>query len=235
LQNSLGKLCDERIYQSEFAHRCDKLRIPCQREVEVRAIHGSFVKSYFLDVLIDQGAIYELKTVQALAPNHQAQLLNYLMLTGTHDGKLINFRAKSVESRFVSTSMNRDDRMSYRLSDSTWCSNQESERLKSTLVELLADWGAFLDMNLYREALRHLLEGPESGQFPVAIQIGDRAAGFQNMCLLNREQAWHLSAIRINLATHETQIRRLLQHTALTSIHWINLNHREITLKTIQK
>lgn len=235
LQNTLGNLCDELIYQNEFDHRCYELGIPCQREVEVRVTHGDFIKSYFLDLLIAQGLIYELKTVQALAPIHYAQLINYLMLTGTHHGKLINFRPKSVESRFVSTRMNRGDRMVFHVFDSSWCSNHESGNLKATLIELLTDWGAFLDMNLYREALLHLLAGPESGLFPVAIQIGGRPAGFQKMCLLNPEQAWYLSAIRMNLHAHENQIRRLVQHSALTSIHWINLNHGEITLKSLQK
>lgn len=235
LQNTLGNLCDEQIYQSEFSHRCNDLGIHCQREVEVRVIRGSFVKSYFLDLLIDHGLIYEFKTVQALAPIHHSQLINYLLLTGTCHGKLVNFRPKSVESRFVSTRMNRDDRMSYRLAEATWRCNPESTRLKAALAELLADWGAFLDINLYREALLHLMDGPECGVFPVPIQIGNRAVGHQNMCMLNPEQAWHLSAVRINQCVHEIQIRRILQHTPLTSIHWINLNHRDITLKTLQK
>jgi GxxExxY protein len=235
LQNSLGNLCDERIYQSELAYRCDKVGIQCHREVEVRVFHRSFVKSYFLDLLVELGVIYEFKTVRALAPSHHSQLLNYLLLTATHHGKLVNFRTKSVESQFVSTNLSHDERKSYHLSDSNWHETDESFRLKATLIDLLADWGAFLDINLYRDALLHLLNGPESGLFPVAIQLQGRTAGFQNMCLLNSEQAWHLSALKTHLQAHENQIRRLLHHTHLTSIHWINLNHREITLKSLQK
>ena len=125
--------------------------------------------------------------------------------------------------------------MSCHLSDSNWHGNNESDRLKASLLGLLADWGAFLDLNLYREALLHLLDGPESGLIPIPIQIEDKTMGIQKMCLLSPEQAWHISAVRTNQRAHENQIRRLFQHTSLTFIHWINLNHREITLKSFKK
>ncbi len=62
-----------------------------------------------------------------------------------------------------------------------------------------------------------------------------RLIGIQKMCLLNADTAWHLSAIRRNLWAYETHICRLLNHTRLTRIHWINLDHKTITLKTLKK
>jgi GxxExxY protein len=235
LQNSVGKLCDEQIYQNELGHRCIEAGIRSQREVEVRVMHGTFAKSYFLDLLVEQGAIYELKAVKALAQAHQSQLINYLLLTGCHHGKLVNFRSKSVESSFVSTQLTRDNRMRYHLSDHDWHHDPDSDRLRNTFTDLLADWGAFLDFTLYREALLHLLNGPDSGLLPVAIRFHERSAGIQNMCLLNPETAWHLSAIKTSLQTHETQIRRLLSYTELKAIHWINLNQSEVILKSLIK
>ena len=46
---------------------------------------------YWLDMLIDQCAIVELKSVEALAPIHEAQMLTYLRLTRCPVGLLINF------------------------------------------------------------------------------------------------------------------------------------------------
>ncbi len=235
LQNTLSRLCDERIYQDELAMRCGELGIPCHREVELRVFHRTFEKSYYLDLLVEQSAVYELKTVESLSPAHQNQLIHYLLLTGTHHGKLINFRSPSVESRFVSSQLNHPDRVKFQISESEWRRCDGSTLLKSTLVELLEDWGTFLDISLYREALLHLLDGPEAGIIPVAIQLSGRTVGFQKMCLLTSEIAWHLSAIKISLQAHETHIRRLMNHTRLKSILWINLNKNLVTLRTLQK
>ena len=46
---------------------------------------------YWLDMLIDQCVIVELKSVEALAPIHEAQMLTYLRLTRCPVRLLINF------------------------------------------------------------------------------------------------------------------------------------------------
>ena len=47
--------------------------------------------SYRLDFLVEQAVIVEIKTVEALQPIHEAQLLTYLKLAGIKIGLLINF------------------------------------------------------------------------------------------------------------------------------------------------
>ena len=47
--------------------------------------------AYQLDMLVDGRIIIELKSVDALAPIHEAQMLTYLRLTGCPVGLLINF------------------------------------------------------------------------------------------------------------------------------------------------
>jgi GxxExxY protein len=46
---------------------------------------------YRLDFLVEQSVIVEVKSVEALHPIHEAQLLTYLKLTGCKVGLLINF------------------------------------------------------------------------------------------------------------------------------------------------
>ena len=46
---------------------------------------------YRLDFLVEQSVVVELKTVEALQPVHEAQLLTYLKLSGCKIGLLINF------------------------------------------------------------------------------------------------------------------------------------------------
>ena len=48
---------------------------------------------YWLDMMIDGRVIVELKSVDALAPIHDAQMLTYLRLTRCPVGLLINFNA----------------------------------------------------------------------------------------------------------------------------------------------
>ena len=46
---------------------------------------------YRIDLLVAELVIVEIKSVEALAPIHEAQLLTYLKLTGVKVGFLINF------------------------------------------------------------------------------------------------------------------------------------------------
>jgi GxxExxY protein len=236
MHNALGRFFDERIYQTELANRCGDSGIETHREVEVRISHLDFLKSYYLDLLVERGTIYELKAAESLSSSHQNQLINYLLLTGINHGKLVNFRTGSVESRFVSTSLNRENRMTFKIDETSWRANSDNcQRMKDVLLALLQDWGAFLDVSLYREALSHFLREPYTGIQDVNIKVDGRIVGSQKMSLLNPETAWHLSATRVHLQSYETHITRLLRHTRLQRIHWINLNQRSITLKTLQK
>jgi GxxExxY protein len=46
-----------------------------------------------LDIIVDDPIIVEIKSIDALAPIHEAQLLTYLKLTGIRVGYLINFNS----------------------------------------------------------------------------------------------------------------------------------------------
>ena len=49
---------------------------------------------YRLDLLVEGAVVVEVKSVEALAPIHEAQLLTYLRLGGWHVGLLINFNVE---------------------------------------------------------------------------------------------------------------------------------------------
>jgi GxxExxY protein len=52
---------------------------------------------YRLDLLVEQCVIVEIKSVEALMPIHEAQLLSYLKLSGCPVGLLINFNVKQLK------------------------------------------------------------------------------------------------------------------------------------------
>ena len=56
---------------------------------------------YRIDLLVDDAVIVEIKSVDSLAPIHQAQLLSYLKLSGCEVGLLINFNIKLLKQGMV--------------------------------------------------------------------------------------------------------------------------------------
>ena len=52
---------------------------------------------YRLDLLVDDAVIVEVKSVESLAPIHEAQLLSYLKLADCKIGLLINFNVKMLK------------------------------------------------------------------------------------------------------------------------------------------
>lgn len=49
------------------------------------------------DIFVAEKVIVELKAVKAIAPEHQAQIINYLTATGIEVGLLINFGSSKLE------------------------------------------------------------------------------------------------------------------------------------------
>ncbi len=236
IHNTMGRFFDERIYQEELAQRCRERGFEAHRELQLRVTHQDFSKSYFIDMLIERGVIYELKAAETLTLNHENQLITYLLLADMNHGKLINFRPSSVQTRFVSTRLSHADRTQFQLvHDLKAGAHGHTHKLREILAALLADWGAFLDIGLYREAILHFLTGPGTGICPIEIIRGNRVVGTQHMCMLDQDMAWHISAVRRNTRSYEKHIVRLLNHTSLSEMLWINMNHLTITLKTLKK
>jgi GxxExxY protein len=52
---------------------------------------------YRLDLLVNDAVIVEVKSVESLAPIHEAQLLSYLKLADCKIGLLINFNVKMLK------------------------------------------------------------------------------------------------------------------------------------------
>jgi GxxExxY protein len=62
---------------------------------------GEIVGEYYADLLVESCVIVELKAAQSIAPEHEAQLLNYLRATPYEVGLLLNFGPKPVFRRKV--------------------------------------------------------------------------------------------------------------------------------------
>jgi GxxExxY protein len=67
--------------------------LPFKRQVPLPVIYKSVRLDcgYRLDVVVHDQVILELKTVERLAPIHEAQMLTYMKLSGIRTGLLLNF------------------------------------------------------------------------------------------------------------------------------------------------
>ena len=229
----LGRLCDETIYQADLAARLEAAGVnPVRREMRVTVTHRDFVKTYDLDLIVADRAIYELKTAATLAPDHKAQLLNYLLLTNSARGKLINFRPRSVQSEFMNTDLTHEKRKRFDVDRRRWCGD---ERLISLMCDLLNDWGLFLEVSLYVQALTHFFGGEAKVIQQVPMNRAGIALGNQRFHLLSADTAFRVTAYTADLRYQERSLCRMLRLSPLKAMHWINMNHQHVSFVTLRR
>lgn len=74
----------------------------------IRVIYrGKPVGDFYADLLVEDKVIVELKAVRDLAPEHEAQVINYLNATGITVGLLINFGNPRLEFKRFTRSIDR--------------------------------------------------------------------------------------------------------------------------------
>ena len=235
VQNEFGRLLDEEPAKREIAARCTDLGMePVEREVRIRVAHDGFEKDYFMDLLLASALMLEVKATEGIAPAHRAQALNYLLLAGMQHGTLVNLRTGRVEHEFISTNLTLERRRQFTVMDDNWqdC-NAESAWLRQKMLDLLHDWGAFLEVNLYRDALTFFLGGVAAVQQPVEVSSGARSLGSQMLRLLTDDTAFAMSAVTGEPEQYGTHLARFLRHTRLARMQWINLNHDRIEFRTL--
>ena len=93
----------EKVYESALEHRLVKAgyKVERQRPLKVFDEDGYCVGEYFVNMLVNDSLIVELKATKALAPEHFAQILNYLKLTKSPVGLLVNFGSYKFERRTI--------------------------------------------------------------------------------------------------------------------------------------
>jgi len=93
VHRSLGPGLLESAYQACLAREMALRGLGFEQEMPLHLEYKGLQLDcgYRLDFLVENTVIVELKTVDALQPIHEAQLLTYLRLTGAKIGLLINF------------------------------------------------------------------------------------------------------------------------------------------------
>jgi GxxExxY protein len=106
VHSALGPGLLESAYEACLCHELRKRGTRCQIQVALPVVYdGQTVDlGYRIDLLVEDIVIVELKTVSALAPIHEAQIISYLRLSGKPIGLLINFHELHLKNgirRFV--------------------------------------------------------------------------------------------------------------------------------------
>ena len=236
IHNEFGRYLQEPLYQRELARRCRAAGLEAELEFHISVALDGFRKDYYADLLVNRGVIVETKAAAALAPAHKGQTLKYLFLCGLHHGTLLNFQTERVQHEFVSTRLTRAERLRYELVTGDWKPlTPACESLHPLLLRLLAEWGVYLDPVLYRDAITYFLGGKERVLREIHVKSAGSIIGSQEMYLVNDGIAFVVTA-----STHRPESvcehqRRFLKHTDLRAIHWINFNHSQVELRTIER
>jgi GxxExxY protein len=96
----------ESVYQEALAREFQARSIQFREQwgIDVYYKNEKLNKKFFADFLCYNEIIIEIKAMEALAPIHEAQLINYLKATKKSLGFLVNFGSISLNyKRFVNT------------------------------------------------------------------------------------------------------------------------------------
>ena len=230
IHKEMGRFFDEKIYKHELARRLPGIELEFPLEVSFAPFH----KSYFVDVLANGCAVFELKAVESLTERHRAQLLQYLLLCELSHGKLINVRPESVEHEFVNTTLSKRDRTSFHVAAAEWREYSEVG-LRDWFIELLRDLGTCLDASLYEDAITDLCGGRECVERDIEIVSSGMNLGRQRFRLVHPAAAIKITTLNDNLTAFESHARRLLTHTQLEAIQWINVARHEVSFRTLRR
>ncbi len=235
MHNRFGCLHDESIYQAELVRQLASSGMQVAREVPIKVSLDSFFKTYLMDVVVDGSVVYELKAVDRFSPQHRNQILNYLMLCGMGCGKLVNFGASRVESEYVTSSVALQRRWEFTFSDSRWSeTGPMAAGLRELIGRMIKEWGCFLDIGLYSEAVIHCHGGAERICRRIDCFAEDGAkVGTEMMPLLDGDTTFHISARKASLDPYREHLRRKLAVTQLKSLLWVNFSGHLVTLESI--
>jgi len=93
VHKALGPGLLESVYQKCLAHEIEQTGLPvsCECSLPVHYEGVEIDAGFRADMIIADAVIIENKTVEKIAPIHEAQLLTYLRLTNLHLGFLLNW------------------------------------------------------------------------------------------------------------------------------------------------
>lgn len=98
LYNAVGSGFCESVYERGMAVELLEEKLAFEMEPPVPLVHrGRNIGFYRPDFIIEDILIVELKALECVLKCHEAQLLNYLRVSGRELGLLVNFSPRTIE------------------------------------------------------------------------------------------------------------------------------------------
>ena len=98
VMNDLGVGFFEAVYKNSLVVSLRKKNLFVETEKEYEIFYqNQRVGFYRADIVVDDSVIIEVKCCKELAPEHSAQLINYLKASGKRVGLLINFGKRKIQ------------------------------------------------------------------------------------------------------------------------------------------
>ena len=106
--NTLGYGFLEKVYENAMRIELTKSGISVEQQKNIKVYYESqMVGDYYADLLVKELVILELKAVESICEEHEAQLLNYLKATNIEIGLLLNFGKKPEIKRKIFMNKNK--------------------------------------------------------------------------------------------------------------------------------
>ena len=232
LHDELGRLFEESVYRDAIASRMPDAR----KEVSVEVSFDGFVKKYCLDLLVDGGGLFELKTVEKCTQRLRAQVINYLLLTGLAHAKLINLRSARVQHEFVNTSLSRIERTAFAVDSQRWTAIEALDReLPGWLESAVREWGTGLERRLYEAAVIHFLGGEQRVLGSTEVLLDGQHFKEQPVLWTGPQTIFKMTTLDTeSMPAHEEHLLRFIRHLPVAALQWINIGPSILTFKTIR-
>ena len=107
----------ESAYESCLAYELEQAGLSFERQKPLPLVYKEIHldQGYRADLIVEKRVIVELKTVEQIAPIHEAQILSYLRFSNCSVGLLINFNANLLKQGIRRFALNEESRLKLRL------------------------------------------------------------------------------------------------------------------------
>jgi GxxExxY protein len=86
----------EKVYENSLLHELITQGLNASSQFPIEVFYNNIkVGQYFADILVEGKIIIEIKAAEAIAEEHELQLINYLKATDVEIGLLLNFGKKA--------------------------------------------------------------------------------------------------------------------------------------------
>ena len=98
IHNKLGGIYEEKVYQRAIEKKLKEFGMSYKKELKADLyLDDEKIGKYFLDFLVDDKIVLELKTVPKFLPEYYRQVKTYLKINNYKLGLLVNFRGSKVQ------------------------------------------------------------------------------------------------------------------------------------------